>query len=193
MSGAQQKRGRQAKQLKVLMQATARFLSAVNGPRIAVLESGGWDTHARQGAASGSLANKFAVLDQGISALEQELGSVWSKTVVLVVTEFGRTARVNGTRGTDHGTATAALLVGGAVNGGRVVADWPGLSASNLYQGRDLYPTTDIRGVFKGVLAQHLHLQEAFLDRSVFPGSKSAPLIENLVNVLQPWPWPHPG
>jgi len=183
MSGTQQKRGKQAKQLKALMQATARFLSAENGPRIAVLESGGWDTHARQGASNGSLANKFAMLDKGISALEQELGSVWLKTVVMVVTEFGRTVKVNGTRGTDHGTATAAMLVGGAVNGGRVVADWPGLSASSLYEGRDLYPTTDIRSVFKGVLSQHLQLQEAFLNKRVFPGSKPAPIIENLVNV----------
>lgn len=122
-------------------------------------------------------------LAQAIAALQQELGSVWSKTVVMVVTEFGRTVKVNGTRGTDHGTATAALLVGGAVNGGRVVAEWPGLSASNLYEGRDLYPTTDIRCVFKGVLAQHLNLQEAFLDQHVFPASKPAPIIENLVNV----------
>jgi uncharacterized protein (DUF1501 family) len=183
MSDSRQNRGKQAKQLKALMQATARFLSADNGPRIAVLESGGWDTHARQGASSGSLANKFAILDQGIAALQQELGGVWSDTVVMVVTEFGRTAKVNGTRGTDHGTATAALLAGGAVNGGRIVADWPGLSAANLYEGRDLYPTTDIRSVFKGVLAQHLGLQEAFLDKRVFPGSEPAPMIENLVVV----------
>jgi len=183
MSGVQQKRGKQAKQLKALMQASARFLSAENGPRIAVLESGGWDTHARQGAASGSLANKFAMLDQGIMALQQELGSVWAKTVVMVVTEFGRTVKVNGTRGTDHGTATAAMLVGGAVNGGRVVADWPGLAPSNLYQGRDLYPTTDIRSVFKGVLGQHLNLQESFLDKHVFPGGKPASMIENLIRV----------
>ncbi len=183
MSGVQQKRGKQAKQLKALMQASARFLSAENGPRIAVLESGGWDTHARQGAASGSLANKFAMLDQGIMALQQELGSVWAKTVVMVVTEFGRTVKVNGTRGTDHGTATAAMLVGGAVNGGRVVADWPGLAPSNLYHGRDLYPTTDIRSVFKGVLGQHLNLQESFLDKHVFPGGKPASMIENLIRV----------
>lgn len=182
MSGNKQRRGNQAKQLETTMQATAKFLSATNGPRIAVLESGGWDTHARQGAANGGLAGKFAVLDKGLAALQMGLGSTWSQTVVMVVTEFGRTARVNGTGGTDHGTATTAMLVGGAVNGGRIVADWPGLSASDLYEGRDLYPTTDIRSVFKGVLAQHLGLQENFLDQSVFPGSKQAPFIENLVN-----------
>ncbi len=130
------------------------------------MKSGGWDTHARQGAASGSLAGKFALLDKGIAVLQRDLGEVWSKTVVMVVTEFGRTARANGTGGTDHGTATAAMLVGGAVNGGRIVADWPGLSASNLYQGRDLYPTTDIRSVFKGVLAG------ASAVKGKFPGSK---------------------
>lgn len=179
MSGSK-KRGNQQKQLEELMKATARFLSTPGGPRIAVLESGGWDTHARQGAASGSLAGKFSGLDKGIAILQQNLGDVWSKTIVMVVTEFGRTAKVNGTGGTDHGTATAAMLVGGAVNGGRIVADWPGLSASNLYQGRDLYPTTDIRSVFKGVLVEHMQLQENFVDRSVFPDAKPVPMIENL-------------
>ena len=183
MSGSKKGRRNQQKQLEDLMKATARFLSTPDGPRIAVLESGGWDTHARQGAASGSLAGKFSALDKGIAILQRDLGDTWSKTVVMVVTEFGRTAKVNGTGGTDHGTATAALLVGGAVNGGRIVADWPGLSAANLYQGRDLYPTTDIRSVFKGVLVEHLQLQEGFLDRSVFPDAKPVPVIENLVNV----------
>ncbi len=182
MSGSKKARGNQKKQLEELMSATARFLSAPDGPRIAVLESGGWDTHARQGAASGSLAGKFSILDHGIATLQRDLGDTWSKTVILVVTEFGRTAKVNGTGGTDHGTATAAMLVGGAVNGGRIVADWPGLSNSNLYQGRDLYPTTDIRSVFKGVMVEHLQLQESFLDRSVFPDANPVPMIENLVN-----------
>jgi uncharacterized protein (DUF1501 family) len=181
MSGSKRGRRNEKKQLGELMSATARFLSAEDGPRIAVLESGGWDTHARQGAASGSLAGKFSSLDHGISILERDLGDTWSKTVVMVVTEFGRTARVNGTGGTDHGTATAAMLVGGAVNGGRIVADWPGLSGSNLYEGRDLYPTNDIRSVFKGVLVDHLQLQEDFLDRSVFPDAKPVPMIGNLV------------
>jgi uncharacterized protein (DUF1501 family) len=181
MSGTRQKRGNEAAQMKALLKTTAKFLSEKNGPRIAVLESGGWDTHARQGASGGRLASKFKALDQGILALHEEMGSDWSKTVVIVVTEFGRTVKVNGTAGTDHGTATAAMLLGGAVNGGRVVADWPGLSASNLYEGRDLQPTTDIRGVFKGVLAQHLHLKKGFLDQRVFPGSKSVPIIDGLI------------
>ena len=181
MSDSKKRRGNQQKQWEELMRATARFLSAPNGPRIAVLESGGWDTHARQGAANGSLAGNFSVLDMGISILQRDLGDTWSKTVVMVVTEFGRTVKVNGTGGTDHGTATAALLVGGAVNGGRIVADWPGLSTANLYQGRDLYPTTDIRSVFKGVMAEHMGLQEKFLDQNVFPDAKTVQMIENLV------------
>jgi uncharacterized protein (DUF1501 family) len=181
MSGKKLRRNSQTRQMEALMQATARFLSSSNGPRIAVLESGGWDTHARQGAASGSLAGKFTMLDKGLSSLQQHLGDTWSQTVVMVVTEFGRTAKANGTGGTDHGTATAALLAGGAVSGGRIIADWPGLSASDLYEGRDLYPTTDIRSVFKGVLAQHLQLKEGFLEDEVFPGSKQAPIIEDLV------------
>ena len=177
------RRGNQQKQMEELMKATAKFLSTPGGPRIAVLESGGWDTHARQGAANGGLAGKFSALDKGISILQQDLGDTWSNTVVMVVTEFGRTARINGTGGTDHGTATAAMLVGGAVNGGRVIADWPGLSNSDLYEGRDLYPTSDIRSVFKGVLIEHLQLQEGFLERNVFPDSKPVPVIDGLVNV----------
>ena len=181
MSGTRQKRGNEVSQMKALLKTTAKFLSEENGPKIAVLESGGWDTHARQGTSTGRLAGKFKALDQGVAVLQQELGSLWSQTVVMVVTEFGRTVRVNGTAGTDHGTATAAMLLGGALNGGRVIADWPGLSASDLYEGRDLQPTTDIRGVFKGVLAQHLHLKEGFLDQHVFPGSKSVPIMEDLI------------
>jgi len=181
MSGSKRGRGNKQKQQEELIRATAKFLSAPNGPRIAVLESGGWDTHARQGAANGSLAGKFAEIDMAISMLHRDLGEAWANTVVMVATEFGRTAKVNGTGGTDHGTATAALLAGGAVNGGRVLADWPGLSASNLYQGRDLYPTTDIRSVFKGVMAQHFGLQGKFLDQDVFPDAMSVPMMENLV------------
>lgn len=174
------KRGAGAR-FKAQMQAAARFLKAPAGPRIAVLESGGWDTHANQGAANGSLAKRFRMLDEGLAALQQELAGEWSNTVVLTVTEFGRTAAVNGTRGTDHGTASAALLTGGAVNGGRVISDWPGLAAADLYQGRDLYPTKDIRSLFKGVLVQHLGLDPAFVDSRVFPGSGSADMLEDLM------------
>jgi uncharacterized protein (DUF1501 family) len=109
-------------------------------------------------------------LDAGLLNLKTALGPAWAQTCVLVITEFGRTARMNGTKGTDHGTAAAAFVLGGAVQGGRVVASWPGLSDSQLYQNRDLAPTLDIRAVAKGALAQHLGLSGAALAR-VFPGS----------------------
>ncbi|MFQ5610123.1 MAG: DUF1501 domain-containing protein, partial [Woeseiaceae bacterium] len=113
--------------------------------------------------------------------LQKRLGDAWGDTIVAIVTEFGRTVRVNGTRGTDHGTGTAAVLTGGAVNGGRVIADWPGLGNGDLYQGRDLRPTTDIRGVFKGLLADHLGVPVSLIEGSVFPGSAEAVLITDLV------------
>ena len=166
---------------KELAQAAGRFLSEADGPRIAVLESGGWDTHANQGAGQGSLANKFAALDDNIATLKNALGDTWDKTVVAVVTEFGRTAKVNGTRGTDHGTATAALLLGGAVNGGKVLADWPGLANRDLYEGRDLMPTTDMRSLFKGVLLEHMQLPEGYVETEVFPDSRSAAAYRDII------------
>lgn len=175
------RRGNQAAQVKALMHSTARFLTANNGPRIAVVEAGGWDTHANQGAASGSLANKFKGLDDALGELHEGMGETWSDTVVVVATEFGRTVKVNGTRGTDHGTATAALMLGGAIDGGRVIAKWPGLSSRDLYEGRDLYPTMDLRSVFKGILAQHLGISESHIETAVFPDSGSAPLLDGLI------------
>ena len=175
------RRGNELEQMKSTARAAARFLVAPDGPRIAVLEAGGWDTHANQGAASGALANRFAALDESLAELQRGLGQHWDDTVVAVVTEFGRTVRVNGTRGTDHGTATAALLLGGAVNGGRVVADWPGLASSDLFEARDLRATTDLRSVFKGVLRDHLGLDEAFIDAVVFPGSAAAKPLADLI------------
>jgi len=183
MGGMKQshRRGNEAEQAKALMQSAGKFLTAANGPQIAVVESGGWDTHANQGSATGALAYRLAGLDEGLDALRKQLGAAWSQTVVAVVTEFGRTVKVNGTRGTDHGTGTAALLLGGAVNGGRIVADWPGLANNKLYEGRDLYPTTDIRSIFKGILAEHLEIPPEYLDREVFPGSSAASMTEGLI------------
>jgi uncharacterized protein (DUF1501 family) len=112
--------------------------------------------------------------------LKTELGAAWADTTVLVVTEFGRTVAANGTRGTDHGTAGIALLAGGAVKGGRIVADWPGLAARNLYQSRDLLPTTDLRAVFKGVLAERFGVREDVLETAVFPDSAGAKPLERL-------------
>jgi uncharacterized protein (DUF1501 family) len=113
--------------------------------------------------------------------LRKGLGSNWSKTVVAVVTEFGRTVHVNGTRGTDHGTATAALLIGGAVRGGHVLADWPGLRERDLFEGRDLMPTMDSRSIFKGILADHLKVPGSVLESSVFPDSVAAPPTRDLI------------
>lgn len=163
-----------------LTSAAGKFLAAAEGPRIGVIEVGGWDTHANQGSDRGQLANRLRGLDQGLDGLRTALGPAWKDTAVLVVTEFGRTVAVNGTRGTDHGTATCAFLLGGAVAGGRVVADWPGLATNALYEGRDLQPTLDLRSVFKGVLAAHLGIAERDLEERVFPDSRAAKLMDGL-------------
>ena len=154
--------------------AAAKFLARPDGPRVGALAFDGWDTHADEGAVNGRLANLLAALDGAIAAIESEMKEAWRETVVAVITEFGRTARINGTDGTDHGTATIALLVGGALKGGRVVADWPGLKPANLHEGRDLKPTTDLRSVLKGVLKDHLRLEEAALSSKIFPDSSRA-------------------
>ena len=183
VDGARGRRGNEAQQFGELMSAAARFLVAPGGPGIAVVEFGGWDTHANQGASSGALANRFKALDDGVEALRSGLGDAWNDTVVAIVTEFGRTVHVNGTRGTDHGTATAAVLLGGAVNGGRMITDWPGLAEKNLYAGRDLQPTTDLRSVFKGLLEEHLRLPSRAIETDVFPDSSDARPLRNLVRV----------
>jgi uncharacterized protein (DUF1501 family) len=160
-------------QLAPLTNAAARFLAADDGPRIAVIDSGGWDTHANQGGANGNLANRLGQLDAGIADLRSELGPVWDRTTVVVVTEFGRTVAANGTRGTDHGTAGCAFVAGGAIRGGQVIADWPGLGERDLYQGRDLAPTMDLRSVFKGILTDRFGLSQRALNGEVFPASES--------------------
>jgi uncharacterized protein (DUF1501 family) len=159
----------------------AKFLARPDGPRIGALAFDGWDTHADEGVMSGRLANLLGALDGAIAAIETEMKDAWRQTVVAVVTEFGRTARINGTDGTDHGTATVALLVGGALKGGRVVADWPGLKPASLYENRDLKPTTDLRAVLKGLLKDHLRADERVLADNVFPGSKDVKPLAGLV------------
>ncbi|MFA0055635.1 DUF1501 domain-containing protein [Vibrio echinoideorum] len=168
------------KQFKSLMGKTGDILSADNGPNIAALELGGWDTHANQGSVNGRLSNQLKTLDAGLAALKDSLGSRWNNTVVIAASEFGRTAKENGTKGTDHGTGNVMLVAGGAMankvskmsssgaSGGRVIANWPGLSQQNLYQGRDLKPTIDMRGVIKGVLNQHLSVNNEQLEE-IFP------------------------
>lgn len=162
--------------------AAGKFLAAPDGPRVAVIEVSGWDTHANQGAEQGQLANRLRALDQGLETLRTSLGSAWKDTALLVVTEFGRTVAVNGTRGTDHGTATCAFLTGGAIAGGRVIADWAGLATSDLYQQRDLKPTLDLRSVFKGVLGEHLGVSEAHLEGRVFPASRGVHGLDGLTH-----------
>jgi uncharacterized protein (DUF1501 family) len=179
--GGSRQRGNDAKQFAELMRSAAKFLTSSGGPSVAVVELGGWDTHANQGSTSGALFNRLAALDDGLSNLRDGLGESWNRSVITVVTEFGRTVQVNGTRGTDHGTGTAALLMGGAVNGGRIITDWPGLAKSDLYAGRDLMPTTDIRSVFKGVLREHLDLSPSFINSSVFPDSAAAVELKDLI------------
>lgn len=160
--------------LAPLAQIAARFLKDDHGPIAAVMDMGGWDTHANQGLEQGPLARNLASLDEGVDAFRTEMGPAWTNTAVLIVTEFGRTAAPNGAGGTDHGTAAAAFLAGGAVHGGRVLSDWPGLAQSALYEGRDLRPTIDLRAVCKGLLADHLRVPSGALEADAFPNSGGA-------------------
>jgi uncharacterized protein (DUF1501 family) len=161
--------------------AAAKFMSRDDGPRVGALAFDGWDTHADEGTTNGRLATLLGALDGALGAIQSGMGDAWRETVVIVATEFGRTAKINGTDGTDHGTATVALLTGGAVKGGRVVADWPGVSDGSLYEGRDLKPTIDLRAVLKGVLRDHLRADERRLASNVFPGSESLRGLPGLV------------
>ena len=144
----------------------ANFLVQPKGPRIAMIETIGWDTHSNQ---NGRLAAQLRALDTLVGALKQGLGDTWRQTVVLVATEFGRTAAVNGTGGTDHGTASAALLAGGALQGGRVIADWPGLAPAALYEGRDLKPTLGLDALITAVAAESFGLERERVGRALFP------------------------
>jgi len=161
--------------------AAAKFMARPDGPRVGALAFDGWDTHQDEGAVGGRLALLLAALDGALAAIEKEMGPAWRETVVTVVTEFGRTARINGTEGTDHGTATLALLAGSALKGGRVIADWPGVKETSLYEGRDLKPTTDLRAVIKGVLRDHLRVPDTALAAKVFPDSLAARPMAGLV------------
>jgi uncharacterized protein (DUF1501 family) len=159
----------------------AKFLSRVNGPRIGALSFDGWDTHAAEGVLNGRLALLLGALDGAIAAVEKEMAAAWRESVVCIITEFGRTARINGTDGTDHGTGTVAIFVGGALKGGRVIADWPGLKDADLYDGRDLKPTTDLRAVLKGLLRDHIRADDKVLASAVFPDSGAVKPISGLV------------
>jgi uncharacterized protein (DUF1501 family) len=163
--------GNAASAMRQVARGAAKLMAADDGPRIAALAFDGWDTHANEGGAVGRLAQLLGGLDGALAEFESGLGAHWRDTVVVVATEFGRTARINGTEGTDHGTGTIALLAGGAVRGGRVIADWPTLKPARLYENRDLAPTTDLRAVLKGVLSDHLGIGERALAETVFPDS----------------------
>ena len=164
--------------LPLMMTAAGGFMGKADGPRIAFVEDDGWDTHANEAAI---VTRKIAELDAGLKAFQQSIGPMWNRTVLIVATEFGRTAHVNGTGGTDHGTGGSMFLAGGALRGGRVAGHWPGTSMGELYQQRDVHATTDFRSVFKGVLAAHLGVSESLLESRVFPGSTAARPLDGLV------------
>ncbi len=154
------------------------FMTQASGPQIAAVSLDGFDTHASQ---PGQIATRLAYMDAVLDGLHRGLGPEWKNTVVLVVTEFGRTARVNGTGGTDHGTASTGLILGGALKRGGIVGDWPGLADKALFENRDTAPTLDVRSLFKGVLADHMGVDRAILESKVFPDSASARAVTGLV------------
>ena len=174
--------GRQA--AVTLARKAADFLRADGGAGVAMLELGGWDSHTNQAAPQGAAANNLRTLDALLAALRDGLtqggSDAWAHTVVLVATEFGREVAVNGNGGTDHGSGGAAFVLGGAVRGGRVLADWPGLAPKDRHEGRDLRITTDLRSVLRPLLAQHLRVPRQALDRDVLPGSAGLPSLDVL-------------
>jgi uncharacterized protein (DUF1501 family) len=157
----------------------ANFLSKPDGPRIAMIETGGWDTHSAQNP---RLAGQLKALDTMIAALRDGLGAQWANTTVIVATEFGRTAAANGTGGTDHGTASAAMIFGGAVSGGRVIADWPGLSNGALYQSRDLKPTTGLDAVIASAAGETFGLDPRRVGSTLFPQAGTTVLGQRLLH-----------
>ena len=164
-----------------IAEGAARLLVRPDGPRIAALSIDGWDTHADEKPGTGRLGKLLGLLDQLFDRLHQGLAPVWNDTVIVAATEFGRTVRINGTAGTDHGTGTVAFLLGGAVKGGRVIADWPGLADKSLLDNRDLKPTTDLRAILKPVLTDHLGLDPRLIESRIFPGSVGATGVRNLI------------
>lgn len=160
------------------LQAAGNFLARPDGPQIAVVSLEGWDTHTGQNQL---LQQRFTALDNGIAALKTALGEAWKNTAVVAISEFGRTVRVNGGQGTDHGTAGLAILAGGGIKGGRMLGDWPGLKPAALVENRDLAPAVDARSVFKGLLRDHLGWAGSDLDGAIFPDSAGARAMAGLV------------
>jgi len=167
-------RSRSPQSIVLMSRMAGKWLSEKDGPRIATLEMGGWDTHAAQGSVDGKISNNFKTLSRGITALKQSLGKAWENTTIVTMTEFGRTVAMNGTNGTDHGTASCMFVMGGAVNGGQILSDWSGLQDTRLYEGRDLMPTTDSRSVLKGIIRDVYGINIRTLDNFIFPNSYNA-------------------
>ncbi len=159
----------------------AKFMQEPNGPQIVAISIDNFDTHANQGAATGLLSTRLSYLDGVLGGLASGLGEQWKDTVVVAATEFGRTARVNGTGGTDHGTASTALVLGGGLKRTGIVGDWPTLQQAKLFENRDTAPTLDMRALFKGVLAEHLGLDRKALDGKIFPDSAMAQAAQGVV------------
>jgi uncharacterized protein (DUF1501 family) len=151
-----------------LGKVAARMMSGPDGARVLMIETGGWDTHTGQ---TGRLAAQLGNLDVLVGTMADALGPAWNDTLVLVATEFGRTAAINGTNGTDHGTASAALLMGGGLRGGRVMADWPGVAPGALFEARDLKPTLAMEALVSGAVAGHFRLDPALVARRLYPRS----------------------
>lgn len=163
-----------------MMKTAATFMNQPGGARLATIDLGGWDTHSGQGTENGRLPQALGILAEGIAAYRTGMGAAWKDTAVLVLTEFGRTVRANGTGGSDHGTASVAFLLGGAVQGGRIVGNWPTLADSSLYEGRDLYPANDMRALQKAVLQQHLGMSADLVETRIFPDSQGTPMFPGL-------------
>jgi uncharacterized protein (DUF1501 family) len=163
-----------------LARAAGEILSRPHGPRVATIDFGGWDTHISQLGEYSQLTRNLRLLDRSVAALRGALGPAWRHSAVLIVTEFGRAVAPNGSGGTDHGTAGAAFVVGGAVRGGRVISDWPGLGQRALHEERDLRPTLDLRALFKAALAAQLGLGEAAIETEVFPASRAVRPLEGI-------------
>ncbi|MES2889828.1 MAG: DUF1501 domain-containing protein [Pseudomonadota bacterium] len=180
-----------------LAQRAAEFLGTPGGPKSVMLELGGWDTHAHQAHSAGPLAANLRRLDTGLGALQAGLmntlqGNVWQHTVVLVVSEFGREVAMNAELGTDHGTGGVAFVLGGRVQGGQVMTDWPGLAPRERFEGRDLRVTTDLRGLIKGVLSDHLQVGQRAMGW-VLPGCERVPALQVMAPVVASRPAPPPG
>ena len=180
-NGSAMQRPRAMGPIAPIMEGAGRIMAAEGGPRIAVFDVSGWDTHGNQGAGEGQLARRLQALDDGLLALKTALGPAWNKTAVVAASEFGRTVAVNGTGGTDHGTAGIAFLFGGTVAGGGILAEWRGLKPASLKDGRDLPAQTDTRAIFKAALADHLGVGRQALEERIFPDSASAPALKGLI------------